>query len=146
VDIDEFPSFNEVNLTRMVEVLTGRYRVDVAYGYLEDRLPADGWLTNLTLSSNLDRDYPLVCPLKQTLERAASRKVVLYRALFRPAVGNHQIVCGDARSNVSSCVRKLKQHSMNDYFPLVERVPYKFPIKNRIRIDHYKFTWGGLLG
>jgi hypothetical protein len=143
VDMDEFPWFTGLDLAKIVDTLADdSSHTDVAFGYLMDRLPADGYPANITLATNLDVEFPMLCPLKRTLEKAASRKLVLYRATYRPSVGNHQLMCGESRANMTNCMQKINSHSMRDFFPKLDRTPYKSALQHRFRIDHFKYTWG----
>jgi hypothetical protein len=129
VDMDEFPDVSE--LRRMAAVLLDPARkCDVFQGTLRDRLPPDGSFLNITLSMNIDSVFPLQCDVKETIENAATRKVILYRSTFRPKPGNHGLK--DASGASRSAAAKV---CGNDIMKSIGR-------ESAIQIDHFKYVWG----
>lgn len=103
-DIDEFPDLT--HLKSMAEILLkNNAPCDVFSGTLKDRMPKDGSLKNVSMGTDLKIQFPLQCEIKKFLEKAAHKKIVLYRASFRPEVGNHRLRCQRAFS-VEQCLEK----------------------------------------
>ena len=103
-DIDEFPEMSHLKV--MAEILLGpEAPCDVFSGTLLDRMPRDGSLVNISIGADLAEQFPLQCEVKKFLEKAAHKKIVLYRATFRPEVGNHRLRCQRAYS-VDQCLQK----------------------------------------
>ena len=117
---------------------------DAIFGYLHDRLPLDGSLVNITLSTqeqSLRQQFPLDCNVKGTVEKARNTKLIFYRASYRPSVGNHQLVC--IHMNVSACnamIRKSPNH--RNLHPVVRKPPRNCQSIPMVWVDHYKYTWG----
>ena len=145
VDADEFPYFPTSDLSSVLSTLTSSEpeACDAIYGFLSERLPANGDLVNITLRPSLSTQLPLICDLKQSLEGAAHRKIIFYRALFRPSVGNHRLIC-EEKSSLSACHAMLSKSSklMQDNHPAVHKLPRRCKSQVKIHIDHYKYTWG----
>jgi hypothetical protein len=118
-DIDEFPDLSHLKF--MSETLLQKESpCDVFSGILLDRLPRDGSLQNVSHNDDLDKKFPLRCEVKKTLEKAAHKKIVLYRASFRSEVGNHRLRCQRAFS-VDDCLRKKLRYE--ELYPKMTHTP-----------------------
>jgi hypothetical protein len=143
LDADEFfarPAVDLISRARLI--LTGQ--CDYYHGVLEERLPIDGALLNISLLTPLRHQFPLVCRVKDSVERAATRKVVLYRASFRPDVGNHDLLCG-RRVLSSSCRAFLRDSGMEESSLHADKLNSLRPVRcpgDLISIDHYKYIDG----
>ena len=80
----------------------------------------DGSLVNVTMGGNLHKQFPLQCEIKKFLEKAAHKKIVLYRAPFRPEVGNHRLRCQRAYS-VKQCLQKKLR--FEELYPTMPHTP-----------------------
>jgi len=146
---------------------------DVVYGHLRDRLPVDGSLLNLTLPERkplASSSMPLLCRVKDMIEGAQSRKVLLYRADYRPGVGNHRVICegdnakrkkrskgktsssttaattttttADEEAAIASCRAVInKKKIMRELHPPMNKIPNKCLV-GKIDVEHFKYTWG----
>lgn len=154
VDADEFPIFTDDNISSMLQALTSLqssnlYSCDLIDGYLTERVPSSGEFINITVAEPLIQQLPLTCNIKQSIERAMYRKVIMYRALFRPSIGNHRLICEEKKS-VHDCLNmfnkptsgKNSASSLQQYHPHITRLPTHCSRQVRIEIDHYKYTWG----
>jgi hypothetical protein len=72
-------------------------------------MPLDGSLVNVSLTDNLESSFPLQCEIKKVLEKAAHKKIVMYRAIYRPEVGNHRLFCQRAY-DLEDCNKKTVPH------------------------------------
>lgn len=120
-DIDEFPDLS--HMQTMVELLLKRdSQCDVFSGTLWDRMPLSGELQNVSLTQSITDKFPLRCEIKKVLERAASKKIIMYRAVFRPEVGNHRLFCQRSYNAAECELRRLRVPSSHQY-PNITRVP-----------------------
>ncbi len=120
-DIDEFPDLSHLRI--MVELLLKRdSQCDVFSGTLWDRMPQSGELQNVSLVRSLRGSFPLRCEIKRVLERAASKKIILYRAVYRPEVGNHRLFCQRSYSAAECELRRARAPYSHEY-PNITRVP-----------------------
>lgn len=162
VDADEMPVFGSPptrGLSDMFEALQSRGGCDVVYGRLSERVPIDGRFINISLATALDSQFPLICNVKERVEKAQSRKLVLYRAAYRAGIGNHRLICeqqagGNAGSNggtqdakMATC-RKIfaKRADLRALHPVVTKLPRRCDQRHDkipyLDIEHYKYTWG----
>lgn len=119
-DIDEFPDLSHLKV--MAEILLQKDSpCDVFSGTLRDRLPSDGSLLNISLGADMDSTFPLHCEVKKILEKAAHKKIVLYRASFRPEVGNHRLRCQRAFSIEQCLSKKLRFEELYPQMPHTPR-------------------------
>jgi hypothetical protein len=129
VDMDEFPDVSE--LRRMAAVLLDpSHKCDVFMGLLRDRLPQDGSMVNISLSTQIGSVFPLQCDVKETIEIAATRKVILYKSTYRPKPGNH------ALSYMGEMSRPTVVKRCGD------EILKSIGRESSIHIDHFKYVWG----
>ena len=161
VDADEMPVFWPTSLSDILHQLQAKASTDgcdAVYGYLSERVSRDGTLRNISLSSTsfLDTQFPLLCNVKENVEKAQNRKLVLYRASFRAGIGNHRLICERKNSNsvsstsseVAACRKILEKRS--DFVQLHPTIGSILPRrcdKSRdkiptLDIEHFKYTWG----
>ncbi len=113
---------------------------DMIFGLLRERVSQNGELVNISSSATLYDQFPLVCDVKSAVEGAQSKKLFLYRASFRPAVGNHRLIC-ERKRDLQSCRESIDENSHSKYFhPPVNILPRE--CSSFINIDHFKYTWG----
>ena len=112
---DEFPVFDAPTFRHMVRHLLRNPDsveeedkiCDIFFGKLYERLPESGSMVNISLPQDgggegedrslfylNSKSFPYSCEIKGSVEHAQTRKLILYRALYRPAVGNHNVMCG----------------------------------------------------
>ena len=158
VDADEMPVFGSPptrGLSGIFDTLQARGGCDVVYGHLSERVPRDGRFINISLSTSLDSQFPLICNVKERVEKAQSRKLVLYRAAYRAGIGNHRLICeqqsgnrgGTQDAQMTAC-RKIftKRADLRALHPVVTKLPQRCDLRHDkipyLDIEHYKYTWG----
>jgi len=159
VDADEFANFDFLSFG-IKKLLSRSNRCDYLMGTLRERVAENGHLINITLSDSrtpgvkatdlsIEAQFPWTCELKKEIEAAADRKLVLYRALYRPAIGNHRLMCQrPPGGKFSECMRSFKNSSFLPPLSLEEstRRPafchWHLKHQKRMLIDHYKYTYG----
>ena len=155
VDADEMPVFGSASagLSDLFQKLQASARnCDVVYGHLSERVSRDGKFINISLATPLDAQFPLICNVKEKVERAQSRKLVLYRASYRAGIGNHRLICEqksgkDYAAQMGGCAKIFaKRADLRSFHPPVAKLPQmcdfsrdKIPL---LDIEHYKYTWG----
>lgn len=145
-------------------------KCDYIMGMLNERVSIDGSLVNIELPSNAVNAYsnattwdinfkshfPFQCKLKQAVESAMSTKLILFRALYRPLIGNHKLVCQnsasksgakkDNRKSYRACVQE--QINNGQHMPdmaMFSRKPISCKVDTKpqvLQVDHYKYTDG----
>jgi hypothetical protein len=118
-DIDEFPDFSHLKVM-VHSLLAPDAPCDVFTGVLHERLTRSGDLINITLGTPLGSTFPLRCDIKKSLQKDRMKKVVMYRASFRPELGNHRMRCQRAFS-VEECHRKASRYS--HLYPRMPHLP-----------------------
>jgi len=155
VDADEFPIFYPNSLSDILHRLQTRSHsegCDAVYGYLSERVQSDGTLVNISLSLPLQEQFPLLCNVKESVEKAQNRKLVLYRAAFRAGIGNHRLICERKHRSIKvgemeSCKKIIRKRlDFVSMHPPVLSLPRKcdetldkIPM---LDIEHFKYTWG----
>ena len=147
VDADEMPVFHPNSLSSLLQKLQRDDDCDAVYGRLSERVTADGKLANITLGTRLDQQFPLLCNVKERVEQAQSRKLVLYRASYRAGIGNHRLVCeaggGSEQQGLQKCSAIFsKRADFRQLHPAVGVLPRKCNFGDLLDIEHFKYTWG----
>lgn len=83
-------------------------------------MPLDGSLINISLADSVENSFPLQCEIKKVLEKAAHKKIVMYRATYRPEVGNHRLFCQRAY-DLDDCNEKKVPHKT--LYPKMTHLP-----------------------
>lgn len=146
-DADEFVDLQQFGsmITNMLE----RPDCDYFRGDLVDRLPRSGALINITMRTDLSKAFELRCDIKQIMEKAEFRKLILYRGDQRPWLGNHRLFCDRKFHNVTGCIKYMSERIPQKLFKMTP-IPAKLPVacqltglnSKNIVIDHYKYVWG----
>jgi hypothetical protein len=118
-DIDEFPDFSHLKVM-VSSLLAPDAPCDVFTGVLHERLARSGDLINITLGTPLGATFPLRCDIKKSMQKDRMKKIVMYRASFRPDMGNHRMRCQRAFS-VEECNRKASRYS--HMYPRMTHLP-----------------------
>ena len=148
VDADEMPVFHPNSLSSLLQKLQHEHdECDAVYGHLSERVTADGKLVNITFGTRLDLQFPLLCNVKERVEQAQSRKLVLYRASYRAGIGNHRLVCeaggGSEQQGLQKCAAIFaKRADFRQLHPVVGVLPRKCNFGDLLDIEHFKYTWG----
>ena len=161
VDADEMPVFYPTSLSYLMHRLQSRSHADgcdAVYGYLSERVTGDGKLVNITLGESLESKFPLLCNVKEGVEKAENRKLVLYRASFRAGIGNHRLICerkmrptrplSATAGEMENCRQIMeKRTDFRLMHPRVASLPRKCddahaPEIATLSIEHFKYTWG----
>lgn len=153
-DSDEFPSRSAV--VEAIGAIRQSSSCDAYLGILRERVSSTGQLINITLpigqqggkaDYSLVSLFPYVCHLKKSVESAAVHKLVLYRAIYRPSVGNHKLVCSRPANALSyseclSSIDKASYEHIREQISAETRPPKVCNRRREMAIDHYKYTSG----
>lgn len=159
-DADEFVSFDLLS-HGVTKLLNRSNKCNHLMGNLRERVEREGHLINITLhdirtpgvtriNQSIEENFPWTCSLKKTIEDAEDRKLVLYQAVYRPAVGNHRLLCATAK-RFSHCTRALKNathippRALWNTTDRPRLCSWGYDAQNKrkkLYIDHYKYTYG----